>query len=95
MNFFKTPTAGFLLRVKTSKTIIMQLNKDKAPIPNSCTLIDEIRDYICDKVPDKKHRNEVLGKLEKLRKANRKLREWGNIEHQRAEWILGIRNGKE
>lgn len=69
----------------------MLLNPDKAPLKITCPIIDDIRDFIIENCKETKKREKILKKLEIVRLSNRKLREWGNIEYQRAEWLLNIK----
>jgi hypothetical protein len=70
----------------------MSRNEDRAPVPHTCPIIDEVisallsAEFSEGDYWDSKRAIEIM---ENIRIANSKLREWGNEECQRANDIDG------
>lgn len=63
--------------------------RDNAPVPHTCPMIDEIISAIdsvdwTDTYWDKK---DLIETMEKIRKANNSLRNWGNDKHTECEQL--------
>lgn len=56
--------------------------EDKAPVPMTCPLIDEIIESIDSEEYDKEN---VIQMIEQVRKANSRLRTWGNELNDKIE----------